>query len=130
MYDKFSGLNISQFNFTSFPFSFGDSNSASLFTFILLNKAPSDTLSSLGKIDSQSVDHSNDKQAMSPMQNSLKEKQEYNQCSLEVLSNSPQEVYKNLRNVLLASGFTERRTILQEIEAAEKLGGCVIDFQI
>lgn len=76
------------------------------------------------------MDHSNDKQAMLPMQNSLKEKQDHNQCSLEVLSNSPQEVYKNLRNVLLASGFTERRTILQEIEAAEKLGGCVIDFQI
>uniref|UniRef100_A0A2P2QL61 PRORP domain-containing protein n=1 Tax=Rhizophora mucronata TaxID=61149 RepID=A0A2P2QL61_RHIMU len=44
--------------------------------------------------------------------------------------NSPQEDYKNLINILTASGFQYHRTVLLEIEAAEKLGDCVIDFQI
>ncbi|KAJ9183944.1 hypothetical protein P3X46_007738 [Hevea brasiliensis] len=81
--------------------------------------------------DSQSVNHGNE-QAMLTKQNRVKEKQEHtlNHCSLEDLQNSPQEVYKNLRNVLLASGFTDHHTILSEIEAAEKLSGRVIDFQI
>ncbi|KAF2304848.1 hypothetical protein GH714_039164 [Hevea brasiliensis] len=74
--------------------------------------------------DSQSVNHSNE-QAMLTKQNRVKEKQEHtlSHCSLEDLQNSPQEVYKNLRNVLLASGFTDHHTILSDIEAAEKLSG-------
>ncbi|CBI28050.3 unnamed protein product, partial [Vitis vinifera] len=42
----------------------------------------------------------------------------------------PQEIYRNLRNILSASIFPTHSTVLSEIEAAEKLGNCIIDFQI
>lgn len=40
------------------------------------------------------------------------------------------KVYESLRNIHSASVLSNHRTILSEIEAAEKLGECVIDFQI
>ncbi|CAL5438383.1 unnamed protein product [Camellia sinensis] len=42
----------------------------------------------------------------------------------------PQETYRNLRNILSTTMFSKHPTILPDIEAAEKLGGCVIDFDI
>ncbi|XP_028774019.1 proteinaceous RNase P 1, chloroplastic/mitochondrial [Neltuma alba] len=43
-----------------------------------------------------------------------------------------QKLYKSLRDIFSASGSLEsdHRTLLTEIEAAEFLGGCTIDFQI
>ncbi|KAJ0030115.1 hypothetical protein Pint_13201 [Pistacia integerrima] len=41
-----------------------------------------------------------------------------------------QNVYESLRNILSVSTLSNHRTILSKIEAAEKLGECVIDFQI
>ncbi|KAG6723642.1 hypothetical protein I3842_03G218200 [Carya illinoinensis] len=42
-----------------------------------------------------------------------------------------QEIYKNLREILLASACSNNHdTILQQIEAAEMYGNCVLDFQI
>lgn len=61
---------------------------------------------------------------------------------------APQEVYKNLRNILSSSLLSNRSSIRQkktipsssllsnhssirqELETAEELGGCTIDFQI
>lgn len=43
---------------------------------------------------------------------------------------APQEIYKNLRNILSLSLLPNHSSILQELEAAEELGGCTIDFQI
>lgn len=42
----------------------------------------------------------------------------------------PQDIYRNLRNILSASMLPNQSTVLSEIEAAEKLGNCIIDFQI
>ncbi|XP_059634957.1 proteinaceous RNase P 1, chloroplastic/mitochondrial-like [Cornus florida] len=42
----------------------------------------------------------------------------------------PQEIYRNLRNILSTSIFSNHSTIVSEIEAAEEHGSCVIDFQI
>ncbi|XP_010249682.1 PREDICTED: proteinaceous RNase P 1, chloroplastic/mitochondrial-like isoform X2 [Nelumbo nucifera] len=42
----------------------------------------------------------------------------------------PEEIYRNLRNILATSLSPNDNTILSQIEAAEKLGGCSIDFQI
>jgi len=42
----------------------------------------------------------------------------------------PPQDYKNLKNILAASGFPDHRTVLSEIETAEELGDTVIDFQI
>ncbi|WCJ42493.1 proteinaceous RNase P 1 [Euphorbia peplus] len=46
------------------------------------------------------------------------------------LKDSPGEVYENIRDILITSRSTDQCTVLSEIEAAEKLGGCAIDFQI
>lgn len=43
---------------------------------------------------------------------------------------STRNAYKNLTNILSASMFSNHQTILLKIEAAQKLGGCVIDFHI
>lgn len=43
---------------------------------------------------------------------------------------APQEVYKNLRNILSLSLLSSPSSIRQELETAEELGGCTIDFQI
>ncbi|XP_057969725.1 proteinaceous RNase P 1, chloroplastic/mitochondrial-like isoform X2 [Malania oleifera] len=43
---------------------------------------------------------------------------------------SPQELYRNLRDVLSDSLPSNHHTILFDIEAAEEVGSCVIDFQI
>lgn len=41
------------------------------------------------------------------------------------------EIYKNLREILLASVCSNNHdTILQQIEAAEMFGNCILDFQI
>ncbi|KAF8400811.1 hypothetical protein HHK36_014113 [Tetracentron sinense] len=42
----------------------------------------------------------------------------------------PQEIYRSIRNIISTSVLSNHRTILSEIEAAEKLGSCIIDFQI
>ncbi|KAL4035735.1 hypothetical protein IC575_004441 [Cucumis melo] len=44
--------------------------------------------------------------------------------------NSSQESYKSLKQILSAAVFSDKCNLLKEIEAAEKLGGCTIDFQI
>ncbi|GAV78428.1 RNase_Zc3h12a domain-containing protein/PPR_3 domain-containing protein [Cephalotus follicularis] len=44
--------------------------------------------------------------------------------------NPCQETYKSLRDTLSESAFSDHCSIVSEIEAAEKLGNCVIDFQI
>ncbi|XVF34854.1 hypothetical protein REPUB_Repub18cG0094400 [Reevesia pubescens] len=41
-----------------------------------------------------------------------------------------EEIYKNIRDILSASVSSDQCTVLSEIEAAEMLGNCVIDFQI
>ncbi|KAJ8768762.1 hypothetical protein K2173_023666 [Erythroxylum novogranatense] len=47
-------------------------------------------------------------------------------------NSAKQVVHKNLINILSSSGFSDHHTgkVLMEIKAAEKLGDCVIDFQI
>ncbi|KAK9130917.1 hypothetical protein Sjap_011404 [Stephania japonica] len=40
------------------------------------------------------------------------------------------ELYRNLRNIMFDSVPSNHQTLLSDIEAAEKLGGCIIDFQI
>ncbi|KAL5572640.1 hypothetical protein UlMin_022237 [Ulmus minor] len=42
----------------------------------------------------------------------------------------PQEIYKNLKDILSETMNSNHSSILQQIESAEKLGGCTIDFQI
>ncbi|OVA20329.1 Pentatricopeptide repeat [Macleaya cordata] len=42
----------------------------------------------------------------------------------------PQETYRNLRNILSTSVFSNYRTLISDIEDAEKLAGCTLDFQI
>ncbi|POO00911.1 Protein-only RNase P, C-terminal [Trema orientale] len=42
----------------------------------------------------------------------------------------PEEIYKNLRDILSGSTISASQSILTEIERAEKLGRCTIDFQI
>ncbi|XP_020536331.1 proteinaceous RNase P 1, chloroplastic/mitochondrial isoform X2 [Jatropha curcas] len=74
--------------------------------------------------DSQSVEQSNGQSRVKLNQDTLKH------SSQEDLQKSPQEVYKNLTNILSASGFSDHNTVLSKIEAAEKFGDCVIDFQI
>lgn len=44
--------------------------------------------------------------------------------------NSSQENYKSLKQILSAAVFLNECNLLSEIEAAEKLGGCTVDFQI
>ncbi|XVE98154.1 hypothetical protein REPUB_Repub03eG0081000 [Reevesia pubescens] len=46
------------------------------------------------------------------------------------LQKPTEEIYKNIRDILSASVSSDQYTILSEIEAAEMLGNCVIDFQI
>lgn len=45
-------------------------------------------------------------------------------------SREPEEIYKNLRDILSGSARSDSQPLLAEIEQAEKLGGCTIDFQI
>ncbi|XWS69900.1 hypothetical protein CRYUN_Cryun03dG0003300 [Craigia yunnanensis] len=40
------------------------------------------------------------------------------------------EIYNNIRDIVSASIASDQYTVLSEIEAAEMLGNCVIDFQI
>ncbi|KAM5547775.1 proteinaceous RNase P 1, chloroplastic/mitochondrial-like [Rosa sericea] len=42
----------------------------------------------------------------------------------------PQEIFKNLKDILSGSTISNHRSIIPEIETAEKIGGCTIDFQI
>ncbi|XP_065851405.1 proteinaceous RNase P 1, chloroplastic/mitochondrial-like isoform X3 [Euphorbia lathyris] len=75
----------------------------------------------------QSTNRSNG-QARSTAQTRGKRKQEaLKPGSHKKSQNSPEEVHDNL---IVSSGFKDHCTVLSEIEAAEKLGGCVIDFQI
>lgn len=48
----------------------------------------------------------------------------------ENTKHQPQEIYKNLRDIMSGSTMLDNLSILPEIETAEKLGGCTIDFQI
>lgn len=59
-----------------------------------------------------------------------KERSSSNHRNQEKSKAPPQEIYRNLRNILSASIFPTHSTVLSEIEAAEKLGNCIIDFQI
>ena len=43
---------------------------------------------------------------------------------------STREIYNNIRDIMSASVASDQYTVLSEIEAAEMLGNCVIDFQI
>lgn len=42
----------------------------------------------------------------------------------------PKELLENIKEVLSQSTLTNNATILQQIDAAEKLGGCTLDFEI
>lgn len=44
--------------------------------------------------------------------------------------NLAEEMYKNITGISFASVSSDQHTVLSEIEAAEMLGNCVIDFQI
>lgn len=46
------------------------------------------------------------------------------------MKETPQEFYKNIRDICLAPVSSDNNSILAEIEAAELTGGCTIDFQI
>lgn len=48
----------------------------------------------------------------------------------ESIKQPPQELFESLRDILSSPTFDNRDTILQQIDAAEKLGCCIIDFQI
>ncbi|KAI4347109.1 hypothetical protein L6164_007955 [Bauhinia variegata] len=61
---------------------------------------------------------------------SVKTIEHLNHGNHEEMRDTPQEKHKNLRNIFSASVFSDHRTLLSEIEAAELLAGCTIDFQI
>ncbi|XP_027340855.1 proteinaceous RNase P 1, chloroplastic/mitochondrial-like [Abrus precatorius] len=62
---------------------------------------------------------------------SAKESQHQNLVNHKVKMESPQELHKNIRDVFLASISSDNKdSILSDIEAAELIGGCTIDFQI
>lgn len=42
----------------------------------------------------------------------------------------PQVTYSNLRTIVSASVFPDQRTVLSEIENAERVGDCIINFEI
>lgn len=48
----------------------------------------------------------------------------------ESIKQPAQELFGSLREILSSPTFDNRDTILQQIDAAEKLGCCIIDFQI
>ncbi|CAL1414390.1 unnamed protein product [Linum trigynum] len=50
--------------------------------------------------------------------------------SKDTQHNNHREVHKNLTKILSTSGFQDHSTVLSQIETAEKLGNCIIDFQI
>ncbi|XP_038879552.1 proteinaceous RNase P 1, chloroplastic/mitochondrial-like [Benincasa hispida] len=52
------------------------------------------------------------------------------QPSSQVHTRTSQENYKSLKQILSAAVFLNKCNLLLEIEAAEKRGGCTIDFQI
>lgn len=43
---------------------------------------------------------------------------------------SPEELFDNIKEIVSPSALTNNATILQQINAAEKLGGCTLDFEI
>lgn len=82
------------------------------------------------KTESQYL-HSNKRLVRSDTQTQIqKDQSPSNQRNQDRSKAPPQEIYRNLRNILSASIFSTNSTVLSEIEAAEKLGNCVIDFQI
>ncbi|CAI0543338.1 unnamed protein product [Linum tenue] len=50
--------------------------------------------------------------------------------SKDTQHNNHREVPKNPKKILSTSGFQDHSTVLSQIETAEKLGNCIIDFQI
>lgn len=78
---------------------------------------------------SQSVGHGK-KQARSSMQTRVAIKPDRLKHNIPDNIRKPPQDYKNLKNILAASGFPDHRTVLSEIETAEELGDTVIDFQI
>ncbi|KAG6770026.1 hypothetical protein POTOM_025693 [Populus tomentosa] len=78
---------------------------------------------------SQSVGHGN-KQARSSKQTRVAIKPDRLEHNIPDNIRKPPQDYKNLKNILAASGFPDHRTVLSEIETAEELGDTVIDFQI
>lgn len=64
------------------------------------------------------------------LRSDIQERSPPNHRNQEKSKTPPQEMYRNLRNILSASIFSTHSTVLSEIEAAEKLGNCIIDFQI
>ncbi|XP_057420057.1 proteinaceous RNase P 1, chloroplastic/mitochondrial-like [Lotus japonicus] len=61
---------------------------------------------------------------------SAKELQHQNLVNHREMKETPQEFYKNIRDICLAPVSSDNNSILAEIEAAELTGGCTIDFQI
>ncbi|KAL3586280.1 hypothetical protein D5086_013147 [Populus alba] len=80
---------------------------------------------------SQSVGHGHgNKQARSSKQTRVAIKPDRLEHNIPDNIRKPPQDYKNLKNILAASGFPDHRTVLSEIETAEELGDTVIDFQI
>ncbi|KAL3002105.1 hypothetical protein AAZX31_08G037100 [Glycine max] len=62
---------------------------------------------------------------------SAKESQHQNLVNHKEKKETPQELYKNVRDIFLESVSSDKNnSILSDIEAAELIGGCTIDFQI
>ncbi|XP_039066223.1 proteinaceous RNase P 1, chloroplastic/mitochondrial-like [Hibiscus syriacus] len=53
-----------------------------------------------------------------------------NDGNYDKLEKLAEEIYKNITDISFASVCSDQYTVLSEIEAAENLGNCVIDFQI
>ncbi|KAJ7973849.1 proteinaceous RNase P 1, chloroplastic/mitochondrial-like [Quillaja saponaria] len=58
-----------------------------------------------------------------------KKSQHLNHGKSKEMRDTPQEIYKNLREIISASALSDNG-MLSKIEAAELHGGCTIDFQI
>lgn len=90
-------------------------------------------------IDPQTLEHNKGQQALehnkgqarSTTPTEVEIKSHSSNDSTSVKKEKPaQKLCKNLRNILSASVLSNNQSILSEIEAAEKLGDCVIDFEI
>jgi len=61
---------------------------------------------------------------------SEKESHRQNLVNHEERRETPQELYRSVRDICLAPVSSDNNSILSDIEAAESIGGCTIDFQI
>lgn len=84
----------------------------------------------LSIIDLRPLDHDKG-QARSSTRADAKTKSHSSNDSTSVNTEKPaQKMYKNLKNILLASMLSNYQSVLSKLEAAEELGDCVIDFEI